>query len=78
MNIGDGVTHVRKLHHFTEFWRRMIWGMVGIAILLALAHNLYPVPERPYGKLAFVHLADLTLGMLWFLLTGRNAARAAR
>jgi len=37
-----------------------------IAMLLALAGNLYPIPEGPYGKLPFLYLAYLAVGMIWF------------
>jgi amino acid transporter len=37
-----------------------------IAMLLALAGNLYPIPEGPYGKLPFIYLAYLAVGMIWF------------
>jgi amino acid transporter len=42
------------------------------AMLLALAGNLYPVPEGLYGKLPYIYLAYLALGMLWFFLRVRN------
>jgi len=42
------------------------------AMLLALAGNLYPVPEGPYGKLPYIYLAYLTAGMFWFFLRARN------
>jgi amino acid transporter len=41
------------------------------AMLLALAGNLYPVPEGPYGKLPYIYLAYLFLGLLWFLVRSR-------
>ena len=41
-------------------------------MLLALAGNLYPVPEGPYGKLPFVYLAYLTAGLLWFAFRRRS------
>ena len=41
------------------------------AMLLALAGNLYPVPEGPYGKLPYIYLAYLAAGLLWFLVNGR-------
>ncbi len=56
---------------------RVISALAGIAMLLALVGNLYPVPEGPYGKLPYVYLAYLTLGMLWFVASGRKGARAA-
>jgi amino acid transporter len=42
------------------------------AMLLALAGNLYPVPEGPYGKLPYIFLAYLSAGMLWFFFRVRN------
>ena len=35
-------------------------------MLLALAGNLYPVPEGPYGKLPYIYLAYLAAGLIWF------------
>ena len=46
--------------------------LAGIAMLLALAGNLYPVPEGPYGKLPYIYLAYLTAGLAWFRFRGRN------
>ena len=43
------------------------------AMLLALFGNLYPVPEGPYGKLPFIYLAYLCVGMLWYVLQKRRA-----
>jgi amino acid transporter len=45
---------------------RIIPGLAGIAMLLALVGNLYPVPEGPYGKLPYVYLAYLSAGLAWF------------
>jgi amino acid transporter len=42
------------------------------AMLLALAGNLYPVPEGPYGKLPYIYLAYLCAGLLWFFLRGHG------
>jgi amino acid transporter len=42
------------------------------AMLLALAGNLYPVPEGPYGKLPLIYLAYLAAGLCWFFLRARN------
>jgi amino acid transporter len=49
-----------------------------LAMLLALAGNLYPVPEGPYGKLPYIYLIYLAAGLAWFLFRGRtrNAAIA--
>jgi amino acid transporter len=54
-----------------------ISALAGIAMLLALLGNLYPVPEGPYGKLPLVYLAYLACGMLWFLIAARKAAQAS-
>jgi len=47
--------------------------LAGIAMLLALVGNLYPVPEGPYGTLPYIYLAYLTAGLAWFFwFRGRN------
>ena len=46
--------------------------LAGIAMLLALVGNFYPVPEGPYGKLPYIYLAYLTAGLLWFVFRGRS------
>ena len=46
--------------------------LAGLAMLLALVGNFYPVPEGPYGKLPYVYLAYLTAGLLWFVIRGRR------
>ena len=46
------------------------------AMLLALAGNLYPVPEGPYGKLPYIYLAYLLAGLSWFFLKARNKKAA--
>jgi amino acid transporter len=52
--------------------------VAGVAMLLALAGNLYPVPKGPYGKLPYIYLAYLTAGLLWFFLRrhGKDASLA--
>jgi amino acid transporter len=44
--------------------------LAGLAMLLALVGNFYPVPEGPYGKLPYIYLAYLTAGLLWFAIRG--------
>jgi amino acid transporter len=51
---------------------RIIPVLAGLAMLLALVGNLYPVPEGPYGKLPYIYLAYLVAGLLWFALRGRG------
>jgi amino acid transporter len=53
---------------------RVIPALAFVAMLLALAGNLYPVPEGPYGKLPYIYLAYLATGMLWLFLRGNRRA----
>jgi amino acid transporter len=50
--------------------------LAGAAMLLALAGNLYPVPEGPYGKLPYIYLGYLAVGLLWFAVQRRSSAAA--
>ena len=48
-------------------------------MLLALAGNLYPVPEGPYGKLPYIYLAYLAAGLLWFAVgAGKRHSSSAK
>jgi len=61
-----------KIHNaYRARARKLSWAACA-AMLLALVGNLYPVPEGPYGKLPYIYLAYLILGMTWFLLRARN------
>jgi amino acid transporter len=51
--------------------------LAGLAMLLALVGNLYPVPEGPYGKLPYIYLAYLAAGLLWFAFRGRGKGGTA-
>ena len=51
--------------------------VLAVAMLLALAGNLYPIPEGPYGKLPLIYLAYLALGMIWFFAGTRRERQAA-
>ena len=42
------------------------------AMLLALVGNIYPVPEGPYGKLPYIYLAYLVIGLSWFFWRSRH------
>lgn len=46
------------------------WVAAGV-MLLALVGNLYPVPEGPYGKLPYIYLLYLILGLGWFWIRSR-------
>jgi hypothetical protein len=52
-----------------EAWRCQA---ICAAMLLALAGNLYPVPEGPYGKLPYVYLGYLVAGLVWFFLRAQK------
>ena len=49
--------------------------LAGVAMLLALVGNFYPVPEGPYGKLPYIYLAYLVAGLLWFFVRARAKER---
>jgi amino acid transporter len=46
--------------------------LAAAAMLLALAGNLYPVPEGPYGKLPYIYVTYLIAGFGWFLVRARS------
>jgi amino acid transporter len=48
-----------------------------VAMLAALAGNLYPVPEGPYGKLPYIFLVYLAAGLGLFLWQERKEKAAA-
>ena len=48
--------------------------LAGLAMLLALVGNFYPVPEGPYGKLPYIYLAYLTAGLAWFRFRAQDKA----
>jgi amino acid transporter len=50
--------------------------LAAAAMLLALAGNLYPVPEGPYGKLPYIYLAYLIAGLGWFFVRARSKKAA--
>src|ERR1700687_427874 len=56
---------------------RIIPWLACFAMLLALAGNLYPVPEGPYGRLPYIYLAYLAAGLLWFFWNTRRAGMTA-
>jgi amino acid transporter len=47
--------------------------LAGLAMILALLGNLYPVPEGPYGKLPYIYLAYLVAGVLWVFVRRRTS-----
>jgi amino acid transporter len=61
-----------RLHGVFHPGAQIVAGLAGIAMLFALVGNFYPVPEGPYGKLPYVYLAYLTVGLLWRVIRGRR------
>lgn len=49
----------------------------GLAMLLALAGTLYPVPDSPYNWLPYLYLVYLACGTGWFFLNRRTSAALA-
>jgi amino acid transporter len=47
--------------------------LAGLAMLLALVGNLYPVPGGPYGRLPYIYLVYLVAGVLWFFASRRRS-----
>jgi amino acid transporter len=64
-----------QMHKAYRRGAQIIPWMAFTAMLLALAGNLYPVPEGPYGKLPYVYLAYLLAGLSWFFLKTRRKKR---
>ncbi len=71
-----GLPHYLRTHEVFRPGAQIIPWLAGLAMLLALVGNLYPMPEGPYGKLPYVYLAYLTAGLLWFAFRARNKQAA--
>jgi amino acid transporter len=67
-----GLPHYLRTHEVFRPGAQIIPWLAGLAMLLALVGNLYPLPEGPYGKLPYVYLAYLTVGLLWFAFRARR------
>lgn len=59
-------------HHAYRPGAQIIPWLACAAMLLALAGNLYPVPEGSYGKLPYIYVAYLVAGLCWFFFRARN------
>ena len=55
-----------RIHGVFRPGAQIIPWLTCFVMLLALAGNLYPVPEGAYGKLPLIFLGYLALGLLWF------------
>jgi amino acid transporter len=56
---------------------QIIPGLTCFVMLLALAGNLYPIPEGAYGRLPLIFLGYLALGLLWFFWSTKRKKTAA-
>jgi amino acid transporter len=66
-----------RQHDALRSGTRVIAWLAGAAMLLALVGNLYPMPEGPYGKLPYIYLAYLLLGLGWFAVRERGKKAGA-
>ncbi len=67
-----------RSHGHPRFSFQIVPWLACIAMLLAFAGNLYPIPEGPYGKLPYIYLAYLSLGLLWYAVRARGGKSAQR
>ena len=63
--------YLKRNHHLTP-GTLLLSIATTLAMLLALAGTLYPVPERPYNWLPYVYLTYILCGMAWFAISTRN------
>ena len=61
-----------RLHGAFQAGAQIVPALAATAMLLALAGNLFPVPEGPYGKLPYIYLAYLIAGLGWFAVRARS------
>jgi amino acid transporter len=63
--------YLRDHHGVVNAATKAIPWMGVVAMLLALAGNLYPVPQGPYGKLPYIYLVYLFVVLMWFVVRSR-------
>jgi amino acid transporter len=61
-----------RAHNAARPGAQIIPWLACAAMLLALIGNLYPVPEGPYGKLPYIYLVYLVVGLTWFFFRARH------
>jgi amino acid transporter len=62
-----------KIHNAYRGSAQALSWVACVAMLLALAGNLYPVPEGPYGKLPYIYFVYLLAGMSWYFWRTRRS-----
>jgi amino acid transporter len=67
--------YLKRNHHLTSA-SLILSTITTLAIVLALAGTLYPVPERPYNWLPYVYLVYILGGVAWFAFTTRRQSAA--
>jgi hypothetical protein len=61
-----------RQHEVFQAGAQIVPALAATAMVLALAGNLFPVPEGPYGKLPYIYLAYLIAGLGWFAVRARG------
>jgi L-asparagine transporter-like permease len=70
--------YLRDHHGIVNSATKTIPWLAFVAMLLALAGNLYPVPAGPYGKLPYIYLAYLVVVLFLFLFQTRISTAVRR
>jgi amino acid transporter len=67
--------YLKRHHHLTT--GTLLLSIAGtLAMLLALAGTLYPIPDSPYNWLPYVYLAYILCGVTWFAISTRAKSPA--
>jgi hypothetical protein len=69
--------YLRDHHVVVNVATKTIPWIAFTAMLAALAGNLYPVPEGPYGVLPYIYLGYLILVIGWYLVSSRSRVSRA-